>query len=64
MTDKNGNKFGELPDDEILIRIQTYEELGNKLSEDGGAKLSALRQIREYRKSLVQAAQDMGGVEK
>jgi hypothetical protein len=63
MTDKNGNKFGELSDEELDKRIKAYEDLGGKISEDGSAKLSALRQLRDYWKSLVDTAKDLGGEE-
>jgi hypothetical protein len=48
MTDKNGNKFGDLSDDELEKRIKAYEGLGEKITEDGSTKLSALRQLRDY----------------
>jgi hypothetical protein len=64
MTDKNGNVFGELSDEELDRRIKAYEDLGSKISEDGSAKLQALRQLRDYWKSLTDTAKDLGGVQK
>jgi hypothetical protein len=61
MTDKNGTRFGDLSDEEIDKRIAAYEKLGEKISENGSAKLSALCQLRDYWQSLVDTAKDLGG---